>query len=239
ANNLALRRYGIASDRPDTRPAGGGARYVLLLNPDTVVPPTALRDLVAFLDAHPAIGVVGPKVLRPDGRLDLACRRSFPTPAVALYRMVGLSRLFPRSRRFGRYNLTYLDPDQPAEVDAVMGACMMVRSAAIEQAGLLDERFFLYGEDLDWALRIKQQGWKVVYYPQVMVLHHKGASSRRASERSLREFYRAMLIFYRKHYAAQTFFLVNWLIVTAIYLWGTVAYIRNQLRPKDLRRVSG
>ena len=247
-NNLALRRFGIAGGAAATGPVGhtgpplpDGARppdYILLLNPDTTVAPNAIGDLASYLEAHPEVGVVGPKVVRPDGRLDLACRRSFPTPEVALYRMLGLSHLFPDSPRFGRYNLTYLDPDQPAEVDSVTGACMMVRRTAIEQAGLLDEAFFLYGEDLDWALRIKQHGWKVMYYPAVSVRHHKGESSRRANERALREFYRSMLIFHRKHYAADTFFLINWLIVGAIYVWGTAAYLRNQLRPKELRRVS-
>lgn len=240
ANNLALRKYGVIAGSRDAAPGANQrvARYVLLLNPDTTVSPNSLHDLARYLDAQPAVGVVGPKILRPDGRLDLACRRSFPTPEIAFYHMLGLSRLFPHSHRFGRYNLTYLDPDQPAEVDSVMGACMMVRPTAIEQAGLLDETFFLYGEDLDWALRIKERGWQVMYYPQVAVLHHKGESSRRDNERALREFYRSMLIFYRKHYAPKSFFLLNWVIVASIYVWGTVAYVRNQLRPKELRRVS-
>lgn len=234
ANNLALRKHGVG--------AGAAAvaerpRYVLLLNPDTRVPPTALRDAVRYLDAHPDVGVLGPKVLRPNGALDRACRRSFPTPEVSLYRMLGLSALFPKSPRFGRYNLTYLDDDETADVDAVTGAFMMVRTEAIERAGLLDETFFMYGEDLDWALRFKQLGYRVVYYPHISVLHHKGESSRQ-SEKALREFYRAMRIFYRKHYAATTPAPVHWLILSGIHVWGTLARVRNLMRPPAARRVS-
>ena len=117
--------------------------------------------------------------------------------------MLGLSKLFPSSRKFGRYNLTYLDASEPAEVDSVVGACMLVRRAAIEQAGLLDEQFFMYGEDLDWAFRMKQAGWSILYHPGVTVLHRKGESSRRRSEAATIAFYEAMEIFYRKHYARE------------------------------------
>jgi GT2 family glycosyltransferase len=234
ANNLALRKHGIGTPG---KPAGDPPRHVLLLNPDTQVPATALRDATAYMDANPDIGVLGPRVVRPNGQLDRACRRSFPTPEVSLYRMLGLSALFPKSRRFGRYNLTYLDEHETADVDAVTGAFMLVRREAIERAGLLDESFFMYGEDLDWALRFKQHGYRVVYYPAVTVLHHKGESSRQ-SEKALREFYRAMLIFYRKHYQPTTQAPLHWLIVAGIHGWGTVARWRNLLRPREARRVS-
>jgi GT2 family glycosyltransferase len=159
--------------------------------------------------------------------LDLACRRSFPTPEVSFYRLIGLSRLFPHSRRFGRYNLTYLDPDQVAEVDSVVGAFMLVRSEAVAQAGLMDEQFFMYGEDLDWAYRIKSAGWKIYYNPAVTVLHIKRAASRH-SKRAQIEFYRAMDIFYRKHYAAQTPWWLHLLIVGAI---------SSRLKLEKLRRM--
>ncbi len=209
ANNQGLRAMGFE------RGQRGEARYALLLNPDTELPPDALAKMTAFLDAHPEAGVAGPRLVRPDGSLDLACRRAFPSPEVSFYRLTGLSRLFPRSRRFGRYNLTYLPEDETAEVDSVVGAYMQVRAAAIEQVGLLDESFFMYGEDLDWAFRIKAAGWKVYYYPEVTVLHVKRASSRR-SGRAQVEFWRAMEIFYRKHYEAQTPRPVHWLIIAAI-----------------------
>lgn len=189
------------------------------MNPDTLIPPGALAALVAALDAEPDVGVVGPKLVRPDGGLDLACRRSFPTPEVSFYRFSGLAKLFPRSRRFGRYNLTYLDPDQPADVDSVVGACMLVRGAAIDSVGLLDERFWMYGEDLDWALRIRQAGWRVAYRPHVVVQHVKRAASS-GSRRANYEFQRAMWLFYQKHYAARTPRLVHLAVLAGLALRG-------------------
>ncbi len=215
ANNLGIRYFQTHSPAP---------RYILLLNPDTEVPPDGIARMVAYLDSHPEAGVAGPKLVRPDGSLDLACRRSFPTPEVSFYRMVGLSRLFPKSRRFGRYNLTYLDPDIETEVDSVVGAFMLIRREALDEVGLMDEDFFLYGEDLDLAFRIKARGWKVLYYPKVVVLHHKGESTRRSRLRSIREFYRAMLIFYRKHYAPTNPRPIRWLVTAGIYARWAAAY---------------
>ncbi len=217
--------------------AEGSADYVLLLNNDTVVPPGALDGLVDYLEAHPEVGVVGPKLLLPDGSLDLACRRSFPTPEVSFYRMTGLSRLFPRSPRFARYNLTYLDPDQETEVDAVVGACMLLRASVIAEVGLLDEQFFMYGEDLDWCYRIKQYGWRIVYYPGVVVHHYKRASSTRRAIPSIRAFYDAMRIFHRKHYAATTPAPLNALIELGITAKELLALGRNLLLPPAARRV--
>ncbi|MFI5269187.1 MAG: glycosyltransferase family 2 protein, partial [Chloroflexota bacterium] len=127
------------------------SRYVMLLNPDTVAPPEALERLVDFMESHPDAGVLGPKLVKGDGALDLACRRSFPTPRIAFYHAFGLDKLFPHSPEFAQYNLTFLDEDELSEVDCVVGAAMLVRQEALEQAGLLDESFFMYGEDLDWA----------------------------------------------------------------------------------------
>jgi len=213
-NNVGLRAFGdwIAAVPP--------ARYALLLNPDTELPPTALADMLAFMDAHPIAGAAGPKLVLPDGELDLACRRSFPTPEVIAYRVAQLSKLFPKSRRFGRYNLTYLDPDELAEVDSVVGAFMIVRAEAIAQVGLLDEQFFMYAEDLDWSKRIKEAGWKIFYNPAVVVLHVKRASSRQNQKRSRFEFERSNLRFYRKHYQAETPTWLNALILFAIGFRG-------------------
>lgn len=240
ANNLGLWAAGFSPVRDEARRSVREAinldvaedsrqelpRYALLLNPDTVLPPVALRDMVNYMDRRPEIGAAGPKLVRPDGSLDLACRRSFPSPEVSFYRLVGLSRLFPQSRRFGRYNLTYLDPDQETEVDSVVGAFMLVRREAIQEAGLLDERFFMYGEDLDWALRIKEAGWKIYYNPEVTVLHHKRAASS-GSQRAQFEFYRAMYLFYAKHYAAHTPFWLHWLIMAGIALKGGSRLMRE------------
>jgi N-acetylglucosaminyl-diphospho-decaprenol L-rhamnosyltransferase len=214
-NNLGLRAYGFGQE---TAPAAESQpRYALMLNPDTVLPPDALAMMLDFMASHPQAGAAGPKLILEDGSLDLACRRGFPTPQVSFYHMVGLSKLLPRHPTFARYNLTYLDPDQVAEVDSVEGAFMLVRREAIRQVGLLDERFFMYGEDLDWAYRITQAGWKVYYNPAVTVLHVKRAASRH-SRRAQREFYRAMTVFYYKHYARSTPLWLHCLVVAGINL---------------------
>ena len=225
ANNQGLRQVGFDDDGP---PQPHAPRYALLLNPDTLLPPTALADMIAFMDNHPEAGAVGPKLVRPDGSLDLACRRAFPTPEVSFYRMVGLSKLFPHSPLFGRYNMTFADPDELIEVDSVVGAFMMVRREAIAQAGLLDETYFMYGEDLDWAYHIKANGWKIYYNPAVTVTHVKRAASRHSPKAQI-EFYRAMDIFYRKFYADSTPFWLHGLVVTGINLPWRFSQLKYRL----------
>ncbi len=216
-NNLGLHALGYrgAGDVDADAP-----RYALLLNPDTEVPPTSLYEMVKMMDSRPDVGVAGPKLLlKENGELDKACRRSFPTPIISFYHFSGLAKIFPKSPRFARYNLTYLDQDQEAEVDSVVGAYMQLRKEAIAQAGLMDETFFMYGEDLDWALRVKQAGWKVLYYPKVIVWHVKRAASRK-SKKAQFEFYRAMLIFYRKHYRKTTPLWLHSLVLTGLTIKG-------------------
>jgi GT2 family glycosyltransferase len=223
ANNIALRASGFGGQAHGTdRPY----RHALLLNSDTTVPTGALGRLVEALEAEGDLGVVGPKLVLPDGSLDLACRRSFPTPEVSFYRFSGLSRVFPRSERFGRYNMTYLDPDTPSDVDSVVGACMLVRGDAIDDVGLLDEQYWMYGEDLDWSLRIREAGWRVAYRPSVVVHHVKRASTA-GSDRARYEFQRAMWLFYRKHYAATTPRLLHGLVVVGIALRGGPRLVRE------------
>lgn len=234
ANNIGLRALGFGEEAP----TNSLPRYVLLLNPDTILPPTALKEMLDFMDRSPDVGAAGPKLVRQDGRLDLACRRSFPTPAVSFYRMVGLSKLFPSSPRFGRYNMTFLDPDLETDVDAVVGAFMLMRAEALQEAGLLDEAFFMYGEDLDLCYRIKEKGWRIVYHPQVTVVHVKGASSRKASRRAIAAFYDAMRIFHNKHYRASTPALVNVLIDLGISAFKAFALWRDSLRPAERKRVA-
>ncbi len=226
-NNLGLRDLGYG-DAGNTRP--DAPRYALLLNPDTEVPPDALADMVRFMNSRPEIGVAGPKLVLEDGSLDLACRRSFPTPMVSFYRFSGLSKLFPRHPRFGRYNMTYVDPDVEIEVDSVVGAYMQVRREAIAQIGLLDETFFMYGEDLDWAFRIKKAGWKVFYHPQVVVKHVKRAASRR-SQKAQYEFQRAMLVFYRKHYQRTTPIWLHVLVMAGLLAKGGSALWQEMRQP--------
>jgi N-acetylglucosaminyl-diphospho-decaprenol L-rhamnosyltransferase len=215
-NNLGFRALGYGDKG---RIGADAPRYALLLNPDTELPPDALVNMVRFMDSRPDVGIAGPKLVLPDGSLDKACRRSFPTPLISAYHFSGLAKLFPKSRTFGRYNMTYLDPDVETEVDSVVGAYMQLRREAIAQVGLLDETFFMYGEDLDWAFRIKKAGWKVLYHPQVSVKHVKRAASRK-SQKAQFEFWRAMLIFYRKHYRATTPLWLHGLVITGLLVKG-------------------
>ncbi len=233
-NNLALRR--IVAETP-VGPVRS-REYVLLLNTDLFLAPDTLQVLTDFLESRPDAGVVGPRVEKPDGTLDLACRRSFPTPANAFFKLTGLSRRFPGNARLAAYNLTHLDPHQLTEVDAVTGACMLVRLTAIDAAGLLDDRFFMYGEDLDWAYRIKARGWRVFYCPYTRVIHYKGATSARRSGRLIVEFYRAMYLFYRKHYAQRAPRALNWLVTAGIVARGALALGVNLLRPPGRKRVA-
>lgn len=215
-NNLGLRRlgyYGVGDTSVDA------PRYALLLNPDTEVPPDALCRMVQFMDSRPDVGVAGPRLILPDGTLDRACRRGFPTPLVSFYHYSGLAKLFPNSPRFGRYNMTFASEIEELEVDSVVGAYMQVRRECIEQVGLLDEVFFMYAEDIDWAYRIKQAGWKVWYYAPVTVWHVKRAASRQSSKAQF-EFWRAMLIFYRKHFRRTTPLWAHSIVLAALLLKG-------------------
>jgi GT2 family glycosyltransferase len=175
-------------------------RYLLLLNPDAFVEPDTLATMVDYLDSRPDVGCATCRVELEDGSLDLACRRLFPTPERSLYRILLLSRVFPRNRRFGQYNLTYLDDRQETEIDQPCGAFMMVRSEIREQVGLLDERYFMYCEDTDWAFRMKASAWRIMYTPITKVRHVKRASSRRHRSRTIRYFHHSMRLFYREHY---------------------------------------
>ena len=215
-NNIGLRHLGFRGVG-DVDPEA--PRYALLLNPDTELPRDALYQMLSFMDSRPDVGVAGPKLILSDGSLDKACRRGFPTPMVSFYHYSGMAKIFPRHRRFGRYNMTFADEDQELEVDSVVGAYMQVRKQAIERAGLMDESFFMYGEDLDWAFRVKQAGYKVWYYPAVTVHHVKRAASSK-SARAQFEFWRAMLIFYRKHFRQGTILPVHLIILTALLFKG-------------------
>lgn len=221
ANNLGLRR--ILSLEPSPR-------FTLLLNPDTTLPPDALAQMIAFFGSHPDAGMAGPKLVRADGSLDLACRRSFPDPELSIYHTLGLDRLLPRSPRFARYNLTFLNEDETAQVDSVVGAFMMLRTDALRQAGLLDEVYFMYGEDLDLAMRIKRQGWLVYYYPGVRVLHYKRASSVQ-SPKAQYEFWRAAYIFYRRYYAATTALPMRAFIALGLGIKGGLPLLREMRQP--------
>ncbi|MBN1155838.1 glycosyltransferase [candidate division KSB1 bacterium] len=204
--------------------------YLLLLNPDTVVQEDTFSVILRFMEGKSDCGMVGCKILNPDGTLQLACRRSFPTPWVGLTRIVGLSRLFPRSRLFGKYNLTYLDPDQTYEVEAISGSFMFVRREVLEDVGYLDEAFFMYGEDLDWCYRIREAGWKIFYLPETKIIHFKGESSKRADIDLTLMFYRAMELFVQKHYHSRYFYLPQWFLMSGILLRAAMTFLAQFIR---------
>jgi GT2 family glycosyltransferase len=209
ANNMALRKI--------------DSEYVLLLNSDTVVVDNCLEDSLNYMNTNENVGALGCKVVLPDNTLDKACRRSFPDFNVSFYRMTGLSRIFPHSKRFGRYNLTYLNENETYEVDSIVGAFMLVRSEVVRQIGLLDEKFFMYGEDIDWCYRIKAAKWKIIYFSDAKIVHYKGASnSKKQNTRLTYEFYRAMYIFYNKHYKEGYPLITT--VATYLGIWGICGF---------------
>ncbi|MFP4680311.1 MAG: glycosyltransferase [Chitinispirillaceae bacterium] len=197
-------------------------QYLLFLNPDTVISSNTLTSAVQFMKQHPQTGLLGPKILNPDGTLQLSCRRSFPTPSVAFYYFSGLSSLFPKSKRFGRYNLTYMDENETAQVDAISGSFMFMRVDLFREIGGFDERFFMYGEDIDLCFRIRQKGYQIWYHPRVQIIHLKGKSSKKRQIRSRIYFYEAMIIFTRKYRAVQGGFFPSWFVAFGILLQATL-----------------
>ncbi len=195
-------------------------RHVLLLNTDTIVRQDTLRTLVEFLDLHPDVGAVGCKILNPDGSLQYDCKRGFPTPMAAVYKLTGLSRLFPKSRRFARYDMTYVDENETAEVDALSGSCTMVRKETMDQVGLLDEDYFMYGEDLDWYFRIHKAGWKIYYLPTTEIIHFRGESGRSYQWRILYSKTAAMSIFVHKNMRDRYRFFPFWILHIGIAFYG-------------------
>lgn len=191
-------------------------KYILLLNPDTVISKNTLSVSVKFMSEHADAGLVGPKILNPDGTLQASCRRSFVTPLVAFYHFSGLSHLFPKSRRFGRYNLTYMDPNIAAQVEAVSGSFMFLPRELFVEIGGFDERFFLYGEDLDLCWRIREKGYEIWYNPDTQIVHRKGRSSAKNIFRSQIAFYEAMILFFEKYRHIHGGFFPGWLIIIGI-----------------------
>jgi GT2 family glycosyltransferase len=180
--------------------AEASGEYLLLLNPDTVLPPGALVGLAAFADAHPEAGVVAPKLLNPDGSLQQSCRR-FPTAAAALFRHTVLGRLFPRNPWAAEYVMADWAHEEARQVDWVSGACLMIRRNLYEAIGPLDEGFFWGSEDVDYCYRAHQAGRKVLYTPTPAITHKIGASTNKAQVRTIINFHRSMLRLYRKHIA--------------------------------------
>jgi GT2 family glycosyltransferase len=202
-------------------------RYFMLLNSDTVVLPGAFEELVTFAGARPRAGIVGPRVLNPDGTLQMSCRR-FPTLGAGLFRNTPLGKLFPNNRFTRDYLMTDWHHDEPRAVDWVSGCCLMARREMIEQIGLLDEAFFMYCEDVDWAYRAGQAGWEVLYDPRAMVIHEIGRSTDQAVNRMIVQFHRSMYRFFRKHYAATANPVYRAVVVTGLVARAGLMLTRNQ-----------
>lgn len=198
-------------------------RYLLLLNPDTLLSEDTLATMISFMNKTPEAGMAGCKILNPDGTLQLACRRSFPGPWVSFCKVTGLSNLFPGSRLFAKYNLTYLDENKTYEVDAISGSFMMLRREVYEKIGGFDEDFFMYGEDLDLCYRIQKAGYKVYYTHSTQIIHYKGESTRRSSIDETRIFYDAMHLFVSKHFS--TSLIVEIILQSAIFFRKIVAFL--------------
>lgn len=209
ANNIAIRQ--------------SRGEYVLLLNPDTIVGEDALKASVDFMDAHEDAGAVGVRMLGAQGRRAMESRRGLPTPMVSFFKMLGFCNRWPHHRLFGKYYMGYLPWDEPSQIEVVSGAYCMLRRKALDEVGLLDEDFFMYGEDIDLSYRVLKGGYHNYYLP-VDILHYKGESTQKSSFRYVHVFYEAMLIFFRKHYSGMTF-LLSLPIKTAIYAKALMALV--------------
>lgn len=193
-------------------------QYVLLLNPDTVVQEDTFTTTLAFMDAHPDAGGLGVKMVDGKGNFLPESKRGLPTPEVAFYKIFGLSKFFPKSKRFGRYHLTYLDKNKTHSVDVLSGAFMLLRAETLAKCGLLDEEYFMYGEDIDLSYRIILSGYKNYYFADTCIIHYKGESTKKSSVNYVIVFYKAMAIFARKHFSQNRAKLFSLLINFAIYL---------------------
>lgn len=204
--------------------------YQLLLNPDTVIEEDTLKKVVAYMDTHPDVGGLGVRMVDGKGKFLPESKRGLPTPAVAFYKIFGISRLFPRSKRFGRYHLGYLSEFETNEIEILSGAFMLMRKEALDKVGLLDEEFFMYGEDIDLSYRIIKGGYKNVYFPETRIIHYKGESTKKSSVNYVFVFYRAMVIFARKHFSQKNAKLFSFLINTAIYFRASLAILARFIK---------
>lgn len=178
--------------------------YILLLNPDTVLAENTLRNVCQFMDSNPLSGAIGVKMINGSGQFLPESKRGFPSPWASFCKIFGLTSIFPASRLFGAYNLLYLDEDNIHQVPILAGAFMMIRKEALDKAGLLDETFFMYGEDIDLSYRIQQAGYKNYYLPEC-IIHYKGESTDKGDAKYMNAFYGAMKIFYKKYYPQKRF----------------------------------
>jgi len=199
--------------------------YILLLNPDTQVLEDALSLMYEFMEEHPELGALGPRLLNPDKSVQASCRE-FPTFSTLIWEFFGLSRLFPRSRVFSRWRMGYFNFDKQREVDQPMGSCLMLRRATLEDVGILDENFVMFFNDVDLCFRIKKSGWRIYFYPEAKVIHHKGASTRKAKVRMIWLSHLAFYKFFKKHTAglANRLLLFLFLIPLILSAWVRILF---------------
>jgi GT2 family glycosyltransferase len=217
-----------AANNQAIRLAGG--KYILLLNPDTLVEEDTFARCIAFMDLHPEAGALGVKMINGNGKLLPESKRALPTPGTAFFKMAGLSVLFPRSKMFNRYYLGHLDHSAISEAEIISGAFMFIRKEALEKTGFLDEAFFMYGEDIDLSYRILKAGYKNYYFPEVKIIHYKGESTRKSNINYIVHFYKAMIIFVKKHFGESVPGSYLFIIRSAVYFWGFIALVKNFLR---------
>jgi hypothetical protein len=205
-------------------------KYVLLLNPDTAVQTDTIQKCLDYIATNPRIGALGCKLIKADGKLDLASRRSFPNPFNALYRFLQLPKLFPKNKHFSSYNLIYTSENETMEVDSLSGAFMLMPRKVLDEVGMLDSQYFMYGEDIDLCYKIKQAGYKVIYFPKTSTYHYKGQSSKKTPYLMLYQFHRSMWIFYKKHYIKKYPAILGWLVYLGIWLRFSVLIFLNFFR---------
>jgi len=201
-------------------------RFVLLLSPDVTVDPQCVGRLADLLLTRPDAGAAGPRLEYPDGRRDPDSRRAFPIPSTLFYQTVGLSRLFPKSSRFGRHNMGHLAETDVHEIDAGTAACLMLRTSALDRVGFFDPRYFMFGEDLDLCYRLKLGGWKIFYVPAATATHHAKAPSREKQRQLSYERHRAMWTYHFKHHSEDSSAFGNGLVWAQI--WGR--YVAERVR---------
>lgn len=203
------------------------SEYVVLLNPDTLVKSTTFSKVIEFMDNTPEAGGLGVKMIDGNGNFLPESKRGLPTPEVAFYKIFGLSRLFPKSKKYGRYHLGYLSNDENHKVDVLSGAFMMMRKETLDKVGLLDEDFFMYGEDIDLSYRITQGGYKNYYFADTTIVHYKGESTKKSSVNYVFVFYKAMAIFAKKHFETSKASLFSKLIKVAIFFSASIAIVKR------------
>ena len=216
--------FSKANNQAISRASG---KYILLLNPDTIIQENTLSTIIDFMEKHPETGGLGVRMIDGNGVFLPESKRSLPSPSSAFYKIFGLSFLFPKSKKFGQYHLNYLDEHQTHEIDVISGAFFMTSKKVLDKVGVLDEDFFMYGEDIDLSYRIQKAGYKNIYLPSTSIIHYKGESTKKTSINYIFIFYKAMIVFVKKHYSKQRANPFIFIINLAILLRASFSVIKR------------